>query len=78
MNAETIDFIMHMMHMLKSFPSHKGPQGGADLRFHSHQPDMRSASNIIIVTLNLDCVQSLRNVHSRLLVLQSGIVFRVI
>ena len=33
---------------------------------------------VTIVTLNLDCVQSLRNVHSRLLVLQSGIVFRVI
>lgn len=25
---------------LKRFPSHKGPLGGADLRFNSHQPDI--------------------------------------
>jgi len=42
------------------------------------RPGLRVQQVTIIVTLNLDCVQSLRNVHSRLLVLQSGIVFRVI
>ena len=30
---------VHVHKKVKSFPSHKGPQGGADLRFLSPQPD---------------------------------------
>ena len=34
-----IYFFVNPTKNLKSFPSHKGPQGGADLRFNSPQPD---------------------------------------
>jgi len=35
-----------MYEKVKSFPSHVGPYGGADFRFHSPQPDTSETTDM--------------------------------